>query len=77
VLEALRNHADAIVSYDRAISIDPGVAPVWFNRGNALLALGRADEAVESYDRALALDPSFALAEKNRKIASEKKVKKS
>ena len=67
----------SLVASDRAIAIDPAGAPVWFNRGNALLALGRAAEAVESYDRALSLDPLFALAGKNRKMAYENMEKKS
>lgn len=40
-----------------------------YNRGNALVFLGRYDEAIESYDRALALRPGWREAAENRAIA--------
>lgn len=40
-----------------------------FNRGNALMMLGKYDDAVKSYDRALTLRPSWKFAEENRAIA--------
>jgi Ca-activated chloride channel family protein len=40
-----------------------------FNRGNALILLGRYDEAIASYDRALQLHPELSLATENRAIA--------
>ena len=42
--------AQAEVEIARAIAIDPGVPGAWYNRGNALSTLGRAQEAIASYD---------------------------
>ena len=41
----------------RAVALKPDYLAAHYNRGNALLALGRAGEALDSYDRALALEP--------------------
>ena len=40
-----------------------------FDRGNALVMLGKYDDAVASYDRALALRPGWVEAEDNRAVA--------
>jgi Ca-activated chloride channel family protein len=40
-----------------------------FNRGNALVMLGRYEDAITSYDRALQLRPGWTEAEENRRIA--------
>lgn len=40
-----------------------------YNRGNALVMLGRYEEAIASYDRALAERPGWPEAEQNREIA--------
>ena len=40
-----------------------------FNRGNALVMLGKYPEAIGSYDRALELRPDWPDAENNRRIA--------
>ena len=40
-----------------------------FNRGNALIMLGRYKEAIGSFDRALELRPGWAEAEQNRDLA--------
>jgi len=40
-----------------------------FNRGNALVLLGRYDEAIGAYDRALQLKSGWKAAQDNRRIA--------
>lgn len=40
-----------------------------FNRGNALVMLGKYDEAIRSYDLALKRRPDFSIAAHNREIA--------
>ena len=40
-----------------------------FNRGNALVMLGKYDEAIGSFDRALQLQPGWQAAEENRALA--------
>jgi len=52
--------ADALLSYDQAIALDPAHATALANRGEALLALGRGDDAAASYERALALQSDRA-----------------
>lgn len=50
---------DAVRCFDRAISADAAYASAHFNRGGALLTLGRADEARASYMLAAAADPDL------------------
>jgi Ca-activated chloride channel family protein len=40
-----------------------------FDRGNALVMLGKYEDAIASYDRALQLRPGWSQAEENRRIA--------
>lgn len=49
----------AIVSYDKAIEINPNSHEYWFNRGLTLFYLGHFSEAIASYDQAIALKPDF------------------
>lgn len=44
-------------------------AEAHFNRGNALVMLGKYTDAVSAYDRALDLQESWKMAEDNREIA--------
>ena len=57
--------AEALASYDRALSLKPQYAEAHGNRGNALKELGRLDEALASYDAALGLKPDYAEAHFN------------
>lgn len=49
----------------------PGAA---FNRGNALVFLGKYDDAIASYDDALERCPGWDLAEHNRGIAAARRL---
>lgn len=44
-----------IEALTHAIGLDANAAVLWFNRGEALLELGRAKEAASDFQRALAL----------------------
>jgi Ca-activated chloride channel family protein len=46
-----------------------------YNRGNALLMLGRYDDAITAYDRALSFRPGWPEAAANRKIAELRKAR--
>ena len=55
----------AIAAYDHAIQIFPLYSEAFFNRGNALVRLGRREEAMESYRQCLRFDPGHAGARMN------------
>ncbi len=65
-LFALKRYAEALASYNRAVALWPGHAPLLNNRGNALFALGRKLEALAAFDRAIATNPDFVDAHFNR-----------
>ena len=48
----------AIVSWEKALSINPNLSEAWHNRGSALGRLGRYQEAIESFQKALSIDPN-------------------
>lgn len=54
---AEQNYENAVASFDQAIEVKPDYHKAWFNRGNALSALGRNEEAIASYDKAIELKP--------------------
>jgi hypothetical protein len=60
VLRELKQFEDALMSYERALTLDPQNADAHYNRGVALQKAGRLGEALESYDRALLMAPGFA-----------------
>ena len=45
-------------------------AEAYYNRGNALLMLGKYEDAVTSYDQALKLKPDWSQAFENRQLAT-------
>ena len=49
----LGRYNESILSYDRAIELNPQYANAWNNKGNALVNLGRYNESILSYDRPL------------------------
>ncbi|HWL11283.1 MAG TPA: tetratricopeptide repeat protein [Planctomicrobium sp.] len=57
---------------ERAFARD-GSADGAYDRGNALVMLGKYDEAIRSYDRALQLRPNWKEAEDNRTLAQARK----
>jgi tetratricopeptide (TPR) repeat protein len=48
----------ALLDAEHAIQLDPRVQPAWFNKGEALLKLGKVDEAIRAFTCALQLAPS-------------------
>jgi tetratricopeptide (TPR) repeat protein len=68
----LRQYADAVASYDKAVFIRPNNADAWLNRGIALDNLDRYSDAVASYDKAIAIRQNDANVWNNRGIALRK-----
>ena len=48
----------AIVSWEKALKINPNLSEAWHNRGSALGRLGEYKQAVASFDKALTIDPA-------------------
>ncbi len=69
MLHNLKRPADALASYDKAISLKPDYAEAHSNRGLALGSLNRPAEALTSYDKAISLKPDYAEAYSNRGLA--------
>lgn len=65
-LQSLANYAEALASYDHALTLAPECGEAWYRRGNVLHDLGRREDAVASYDHALALMPDSVEATYNR-----------
>ena len=59
VLSQLGRNAEALSTYDRALSFSPDSPESWYGRGMILLAMGRPDEAIASFTRLLAVKPDF------------------
>jgi tetratricopeptide (TPR) repeat protein len=72
VLSYLRRFFEALVSYDRALSLAPDDAEAHMNRGVVLLALGRFVAALQACDRAVALAPRRAAFHAQRATALSK-----
>ena len=65
-LRELKRFEEALVSYDRALTVRPDFAEALSNRGLILHELKRFEEALASYDRALIVQPDSAEALYNR-----------
>ncbi|QWD98261.1 tetratricopeptide repeat protein [Polynucleobacter sp. MG-5-Ahmo-C2] len=66
ILKELGYHAEALMSFDRAISLEPNYAEAYSNKGNALQELGRYQDAIAVYDKAISLEPNYAEAYSNK-----------
>lgn len=58
----LKSYEAGIVSYDKAIEINPSCAEAYNHKGRALKDLGCYREAIEVYDKAISIRPDFARA---------------
>jgi tetratricopeptide (TPR) repeat protein len=60
ILVMQKRYDDAIIAADAAIAVDGNLTAAhsiaWYNKGNALRALGRISEARSAYEKAYALD---------------------
>jgi tetratricopeptide (TPR) repeat protein len=69
ILVMLKRFEEANAAADAALAIEGNLTSVhsvaWFNKGNALLELGRCDEAKTAYTRATELDPTLIPPDQN------------
>ena len=54
----LGKYADALKSYDMALSIDQNYTPSLVNKGDTLYKMGRFTDAVDAYSKANVTDPA-------------------
>jgi tetratricopeptide (TPR) repeat protein len=67
--EEIGEHDRAIENYGRAIELNPGYVPAYYNRAGAHYAKADYDQAIEDYGRAIQLKPNYADAFNNRGVA--------
>jgi tetratricopeptide (TPR) repeat protein len=53
----LGRYEDAVVSFEKAIEVEPNRQAAWFSRSNALAAAGRFQESTISYQKTAELNP--------------------
>lgn len=54
----LGRHSDALIWYEKAISLEPKISLAYRGKGTTLISLSRWDDARVSYEEALEIDPS-------------------
>jgi predicted O-linked N-acetylglucosamine transferase (SPINDLY family) len=59
-LHELKRYDEAIIHFDKALSLKPDYAEGWSNKGLTLRELKRYDEAIIHFDKALSLKPDYA-----------------
>ena len=55
-----------------AADIDPEFAEAWYNKGIALMSLGKYLEAIRTFDKAIAINPNDRDARQQRDLAQKK-----
>ena len=60
---------ESIMSFDKALEIDPTNVATLNNKGFALAKLGKYNESIALYDKALEIDPTYVLALNNKNTA--------
>ena len=60
------NLEEAILSWEKALELNPNLAEAWHNRGSALGRLGNYEEALASFEQALKIDSGNAQAWNDR-----------
>lgn len=72
ILVMLHRNDEAITAADAALAVEGNLTTVhsiaWYNKGNALRALGRISEAQDAYDHASALDNTLVPPDMSKDI---------
>jgi tetratricopeptide (TPR) repeat protein len=55
IRDSLGQYEEALASYDSALTIDPGDADAWFNKGMTLKKMGKSKEAESCVETAINL----------------------
>jgi len=64
------NYVEAVKYFDKALKIDDKGAPIWNNKGMALLQIKeQEEEAIKCFDKAVVLDPLYVKAWYNKGLA--------
>ncbi|MBS4057412.1 MAG: tetratricopeptide repeat protein [Bacteroidales bacterium] len=63
--------SEALLDFDKAISLDPESAKSYFYRGNCLQNMGKSDASMKAYDQCLQLDSTYTDAYYNRGLLKE------
>lgn len=63
------NYQDAMISYDKSLSIFPNNTDVLYQKGRCLNNLGNYDEAIIVYDKVLSIDANYSDALKSRGLS--------
>lgn len=66
-LSAGRPH-EALVSYERAVALDPVSLAAWIGKAEAHAAVGQVEQAIAAFERALELDPTHLGAQARLKV---------
>jgi len=62
-----------VLTFEKAVTLEPENADAWFNKGYALAGLKQYDEAIAAFDKVRELNPGYPKLEKNRQIAVQLK----
>ena len=68
------SYQDALNSFAQATDIDPEFTEAWYNKGVALMELGKYLEAIRAFDKALKINPHDKRAHEQRDLAQKKIV---
>ena len=63
------DHGRAMIEFEQAISLDPGLAEAFNNYGYVLFKQRAYEDALEAYGHALAIDSTYLAARRNFKLA--------
>jgi len=59
-------YEEAVISFKKALDIDPKNIMAWDKKGTTLFALGKYDESMRAFDQALKIEPNNSVVIQNR-----------
>ena len=66
------DYPSAVLSFTKAIALNPDYADAYYNRGLGYVYSGQYDKALNDWDKAIELNPNHSSAINNRKILLER-----